>query len=90
VDVAIGLGLMHGPAVFRLRIHRKRTWSRPSFKASCETQELVTTHHFGGILLDTVTAESPTGEGWVGECQGSCRLNSVMIPSIDEAAVLAA
>ena len=27
---------------------------------------------------------------WTGECQGSCRLNSVMIPPIDEAAVLAA
>jgi hypothetical protein len=25
-----------------------------------------------------------------GECQGSCRLNSVMIPPIDDAAVLAA
>jgi hypothetical protein len=28
--------------------------------------------------------------GWAGECQGSCRLNSVMIPPIDDAAVLAA
>ena len=26
----------------------------------------------------------------VGECQGSCRLNYVMVPPIDEAAVLAA
>jgi hypothetical protein len=31
------------------------------------------------------------GLSWpLGECQGSCRLNSVMIPPIDDAAVLAA
>jgi hypothetical protein len=30
------------------------------------------------------------GVSYLGECQGSCRLNSVTIPPIDDAAVLAA
>jgi hypothetical protein len=39
-------------------------------------------HESGDRLRESLIA--------LGECQGSCRLNSVMIPPIDDAAVLAA
>ena len=43
-------------------------------------------------VLDGILWICRTGTPWrdLGECQGSCRLNYVMIPSIDAAAVLAA
>jgi len=50
-------------------------------------------HAFGGDCVYSLFVRISDAHEWTtdrGECQGSCRLNYVMIPPIDEAAVLAA
>src|SRR4051812_10220035 len=62
-----------------IRDHGRSHMPRPLPRLACSSQ-----------MPCTISIVSSRAGGTGGECQGSCRLNYVMIPPTDEAAALAA